>query len=101
MSVVEASKHPDVEPPDPTYARARWIPNATVDWVKHCDEIMLKHGHVVGSQRYAKQHQARHRARRLKRLMVELRMHEPWQLKEHIERVGDKWVWSVEYLGRN
>lgn len=89
----------DVKPPDPAYVRQRWISAADVDWVKHCDEIMLKHGSVQSLALYDKRHKARWKAQRLMRLMVELRIHERWQLREHTEHKPEGWTWTVEYLG--
>lgn len=89
-----------VEPPDAVYVRQRFIPLHTVEWVKKCDGIMVKYGSVVSSSVYPARHQARWKARRLIRLMVELRLHERWQLVEHTERKGSGWIWSVEYLRR-
>ena len=90
-----------VEPPDEVYVRQRYIRRERVEWVQQCDEIMVRHGIVVGSLTYGTRDQARHHARHLKRLMVELRLHEAWQLREHVERANGGWVWSVEYLGRS
>lgn len=89
-----------VEPPDGAYVKQRYIPRKTVSWVEHCDKIMTTHGLVRGVETYPTYNAARHHARRLKRLMRELRMHEEWQLREHVERVDRGWAWTVEYLGR-
>lgn len=88
-----------VEPPDAVYVRQRWIPLATVEWVKTCDRIMLDQGAVRGSTVYPLRHQARYRARKLIRLMVELRMHDGEQLVEHTDKRAGGWIWSVEYRG--
>jgi hypothetical protein len=58
---------------------------------------MLEHGMVTGSTVYPQRHQARHRARKLIRLMVELRLHERWQLVEHTTARTGGWIWMVEY----
>lgn len=89
-----------IEPPADVYVKQRYIRRDLVQWVEECDEIMVKHGLVVGSLTYTTKNRARYPARNLKRLMVELRKHDAWQLREHVERAGDGWVWSVEYLGR-
>lgn len=89
-----------VRPPDAAYVRQRWIPQRTVNWVRECDSILSSHGVVVGRNRYPNREAARHHARRLKRLLVELRMREGWELREHMEQVEGGWIWSVEYLGR-
>ncbi len=96
---VTASPAP-VEPPDDVYVKQRYIRRDLVQYVKECDEIMTTHGLVVGALTYPTKERARYPARNLKRLMVELRIHEAWQLREHVERAGGGWVWSVEYLGR-
>ena len=90
-----------VGPPDEVYVKQRFIKPEVVAWVKECDRIMLAHGLVVGARTYATKHRARYPARNLKRLMVELRIHEPWQLREHVDRAAGGWAWSVEYLGRS
>lgn len=90
---------PEVEPPDATYTRQRWIPRYKVDWAKDCDRILMEHGAVSGTQVYTKRYQARHRAQYLMKLWVDLGMHMPWELAEHTERRADGWAWSVEYLG--
>lgn len=89
----------NVQPPDAVYVRQRWIPLATVDWVKQCNAIMIDHGAVTGSTVYSQRHQARHRARKLIRLMVELRMHDRDELVEHTGAQSGGWVWTVEYRG--
>lgn len=90
-----------VSPPDAAYVRQRWIKRRTVNWVKECDAILTSHGIVVGQERYPNRDAARHHARRLKRLLVELRMREGWELREHIEPIDGGYIWSVEYLGRS
>ena len=90
-----------MEPPDPAYARQRWIPQKTVAWVKQCNAVLVEHGVVVSVKRYRTRDQARGHVRALKRLMVELRLHQPWQLREHMEKVEGGWMWSLEYLGRS
>lgn len=85
--------------PDAAYARQRFIQLRYIDWARECDHIMLEHGSVHGQDTYEQRHQARWRAQRLIRLMVELKMHARWELREHVERRGERWAWSVEYLG--
>jgi hypothetical protein len=80
--------------------RARWIPKHRVDWALACDRIMMEHGRVIGSRVYPDRHLARYRAQSLIRLMVELRLHERWELGEHVQRQNGGWVWSVEYVRR-
>jgi RNA:NAD 2'-phosphotransferase (TPT1/KptA family) len=78
----------------------RWIKIGTVEWVKRANALMLEHGFVNGTARYEKRHQARWRAQKLIDLMVDLGMHERWQLREHTSRGRGGWVWTVEYIGR-
>lgn len=101
VAVGTGSELPAVQPPDAVYTRQRYVRRDRVEWVQACDEIMVKHGLVVGALTYPTKERARYPARNLKRLMVELRLHEAWQLREHVERVGGGWGWSVEYLGRS
>jgi hypothetical protein len=88
------------QPPGDTFVRGRWIPQHRVDWARACDRIMLEHGRVIGSRVYPKRHLARWRAQSLIRLLVELRMHERWEVTEHVGRRDGGWTWSVEYVGR-
>ena len=90
-----------VEPPDGVYVRQRWIPKARRDWVIDCDRIMLEHGAVRGARIYPNRNAARWHAQALIRLMVELRIHNRDEMREHTERSGNGFVWSVEYLGRH
>lgn len=90
---------PAVDPPDAAYTTARWISRRTVDWVRKADAIMLEHGSVEGRAICDKRYKARWRAQRLMRLMVELRLHERWELGEHVEQVPGGWRWIVEYKG--
>lgn len=70
-----------------------------VNQVHAADDILMEHGAVQGTDAYDARHKARWRAQKLIRYMVELRIHERWELKEHTERRGDGWVWTVEYVG--
>jgi hypothetical protein len=88
-------------PPDATFVHHRWIPRVRREWAYECDRIMVEYGSVQGSTVYTKRHNARWHAQSLIRLMVELRIHERWELREHTERQGDSWIWTVEYCGRN
>ena len=90
---------PALDAPDASYTTGRWIPKRTVDWVRDADRIMLEHGVVQGRALVAKRYQARWRAQRLIKLMVELRLHERWELSEHTEQHPTGWVWLVEYRG--
>lgn len=89
-----------VTAPDAVYVKQRWIPTETVDWVKQCNAIMLEQGSVVGATVYRSRSEARYRGRKLMRLMVELRMHERWDLQGHVSRRAGGYVWTVEYTKR-
>jgi hypothetical protein len=95
------SDDPELAAPSDAFVRHRWIPARMVEWVQGANAIMLEHGAVHGGNVYDKHHEARWRARKLIRLMVELRLHERWELKEHVERRRDGFVWSVEYVGQH
>jgi hypothetical protein len=86
------------KPPDAVYVRQRWIPIRVRDWVMQCNAILLEYGAVHGRETYQRKTQARYKSRKLKKLMVELRLHEGWQLVEHTEKTADGWVWSLEYI---
>lgn len=87
--------------PDDTFVRQRWIPRRRRQWALDCDQILTEYGAVEGSIRYPKRHLARYRAQSLIRLMVELRLHERWELGEHTDEMPDgSWTWTVE-LRRN
>lgn len=98
-TALKEGPRPGLTAPDATYTRQRWIPARTVDWVHEADGILLEHGAVVGQVVLPRRHQARWRAQRLIKLMVDLRLHERWELKEHTERRPGGWGWSVEYMG--
>lgn len=86
--------------PDAVYTKQRWIPPQVVDWVKECDAIMRKHGHVQGGRTYTTRDRARWPPRRLRDLMIDLHMYEGWQLIEHVGRTPSGYVWSLEYRPR-
>lgn len=92
---------PVLEAPDATFTRQRWIPKRTVEWVHQADAILLEYGAVCGRQICQKRYQARWRAQRLIKLMVELRLHERWELCEHTEQRAGGWSWTIEYRGGN
>lgn len=89
----------DLAPPDDVLVNRRWVPDATVQWAKEADEIMCEHGAVSGNRVYRARHQARWRAQRLIRLMVDLNLHERWELGEHTDSRHGGWIWTVEYRG--
>jgi hypothetical protein len=59
---------------------------------------MLEHGAVQGSRVYQERHRARWQARALIALLVELRLHERPELREHTDRVDGGWVWYVQHV---
>lgn len=89
----------EFQPPRDELVRRRWIAGRTVDWVRKADAIMVEHGSVVGRTSYTTRDRARWRARYLISMMVDLRLHARWELREHVERKADGYVWAVEYLG--
>jgi hypothetical protein len=88
---------PPVSAPDARLVNRRWLPVGVVDWVHEADAIMVEHGAVQGTIRH-KYQSARWHARKLIGLMVELGLHERWELSEHVEKRGDGYLWSVEYF---
>ena len=92
---------PEFGPPRDELIRRRWIPSSRVDFVRRADAIMLEHGSVHGQVIYETRHKARWKARYLIDLMVDLRLHQRWELREHVERKDGGYMWAVEYLGRN
>lgn len=88
------------QPPTDELVRRRWISGRTVEWVKQANLIMVEHGSVYGRTGYQTRDRARWRARYLIGLMVDLRLHERWELREHVESKQGGFVWAVEYLGR-
>lgn len=84
-------------PPDAVYVRARWIKYEVQKWVEQCNKILLEYGRVDGSVPCRTRTQARYKARKLRGLMVDLRMHESWQLVEHTWHTPDGWMWCLEY----
>lgn len=92
---LEAPKEPDA-----IYVRQRFIPPHVVEWVRECDRIMTTYGHVEGQNAYTTRDRARYPPRKLRALMLELKMHEGWQLKEHVGKTPRGWVWSLEYIPR-
>lgn len=91
----------DPQPPDGVYVRQRYIRRELVEWAKDCDRIMMGHGVVVGTRTYSTYHRARYHVRELKRIMDQTDIHPKWQLREHVEKIGAGWVWSLEYIGRS
>lgn len=90
----------DLTPPRDELVRRRWIPGRIVDWVRSADSIMVEHGSVHGRVVYEKRDAARWHARKLIGYMIDLGLHERWELREHVERKGGGFIWAVEYLGR-
>jgi hypothetical protein len=88
-------REPPAAPRD-AYRRARWIPAWRIDWAREYDRILVDEGEVWGSQTYEYHYQARWRAQYLMKTLVELGMHERWELGEHIEPRDDGYGWAVE-----
>lgn len=86
--------------PDATFVRRRWIPRRRVEWANECNEILTEHGAVTGETVYPERHHARWRAQSLIKLLVDLNLHERWQLREHTDKTPGGWIWTVEYLAR-
>lgn len=86
--------------PDAIYVRQRFIPPHVVEWVKDCDKIMVAYGHVEGANVYPSRDRARYAVRKLREKMIELKIHEGWQLKAHVGKTARGWVWSLEYVPR-
>jgi hypothetical protein len=89
---------PDLQAPDATYVRQRWVPQHLIDYANHANQLLVKHGAVTGMYSYERRHQARYRAQKLIGLLVELRLREQWELREHAERASRGWTWTVEYV---
>lgn len=100
MSAVPTPEDDTPKPPGEAFIRHRWIKPDDIEWAQDSDKILLEHGAVKGSRVYSERHHARWRARKLIKLMVDLRIHERWQLKEHVNRESGGYVWHIEYLGR-
>jgi hypothetical protein len=88
------------EAPPPRLVYRRHVAPDVLQWVEQANSIMVENGQVQGTTVYRARHQARWRAQRLINLMVDLEMHERWQLAEHTYPRDGGWVWSVEYKGR-
>lgn len=76
----------------------RWVKVGNVEWAQQANAILLEYGVVFGTAVWPDRHQARWRARKLINLLVELGLRERWELVEHVNRRGDGWLWSVEYI---
>lgn len=88
---------PPLTPPDAVIVNRRWLTKAEVEYAQGADKIMVEHGAVQGTLCH-KYESARWHARKLIRYMVDLRMHERWELSQHVEQYGDGWLWTVEYF---
>jgi hypothetical protein len=88
----------DLHAPDATYVRQRWVPQHLIDWANHANKVLIEYGSVTGRHCYERRHQAWYRAQKLIRLLVELRLREQWELREHAQKSGRAWTWTVEYL---
>jgi hypothetical protein len=86
--------------PEASVTRRRPILSSRVDWARDADRILLEHGAVRGTKVYPERHRSRWQARALISLLVELRLHDRAELREHTDRLAGGWVWTVEYVGR-
>lgn len=89
----------ELEEPEAILVRRRWIKVGNVERAKDAHRIMLEHGVVFGTAVWPKRDHARWRARKLISELMQLELCERWQVVEHVNRRGDGWVWSVEYIG--
>jgi hypothetical protein len=71
-----------------------------IERARYADRIMLEYGVVEGTRVYAQRHQARWQARSMIALMVELRLHERSELREHTYRRDGGWSWAIENVPR-
>jgi hypothetical protein len=92
--------HPLRPPPDPPAERRRPISQERVKWARSFDRILLEHRAVEGTRVYAERHQARWQARAMISLMVELRLHDRSELREHTYRRRGGWAWAIERVDR-
>jgi hypothetical protein len=83
---------------DAVLVNRRWVKMGNVEWAQQANAILLEHGVVFGTAVYEGRYQARWRARRLITLLVDLGLRDRWELQEHVNRRGDGWAWSVEYI---
>jgi hypothetical protein len=74
------------------------IPQRVVDWVYQCDSIMREYGMVSGEHLQKSRLSARSKARKLIRYLIELRIRDRDELREHYDQVKGGWVWSVELV---
>ena len=86
-----------LEPPDATLVRQRWIKREHREWAERANEIMMEFGVVGGSETFASRETAKTHAKKLRRLMAELRIHNEWNLRMHTERKDNGWRWLLEY----
>jgi hypothetical protein len=86
------------EPPDATFVKRRWIAHHWADWARQCDQMIREYGAVTGSIRYEKRHQARWQARHLMNLLDDLGIRPRYQLREHVDRQGGGYRWTVEHV---
>jgi hypothetical protein len=89
----------ELQPPRDELVRRRWLSANKVEYARQADAIMREHGSVASPKLYETRHKARWRARYLIDLMVDLRLHDRWQLREHVERTPSGYRWAVEFLG--
>lgn len=85
--------------PEPALIRARWVRGVDREWVEQCDRILMEHGVVSSHNAYERRTTAKRRVWRLRQLMIDLKLHEAWELVTHTERKGAGWGWHLEYVG--
>ena len=91
----------DREPavPEDALVRPRWVRAVDREWVEKCNAILMEHGIVSSRDAYARRTTAKRRVLRLRELMVDLKLHEAWELVSHTERRGAGYGWHLEYVG--
>lgn len=85
--------------PDATLVKARWVRKPDREWAEACDALLMEFGVVSSAHEYERRTTAKRRVLRLRDLMVDLKLHEAWQLVTHTERKGAGWTWHLEYSG--
>jgi hypothetical protein len=70
-----------------------------VQHLEHRDRFMLEHAAVRGRLVYKTRDQARWRGRRLMQLWDDLGLHRRWKLRQYVDKVRGRRVWTIECLG--
>jgi hypothetical protein len=90
----------DLDAPDGVLVRRRWVSADKVEWALRANDVLADWGAVTSPFVFDTKYKARWRARYLIRLLVELNLHETWELCEHTEKKNGGYQWTVEYVGR-